>query len=97
GTVLVAEHDNELVAYAVICWSWSVEIGGPEACLDEIYVTRRGGGVGSALIDAVRELCLERGMRRIFLETEAPNDAARRLYARHGFTAEDSIWMAALL
>ncbi|MGB0800787.1 MAG: GNAT family N-acetyltransferase, partial [Ilumatobacteraceae bacterium] len=42
-------------------------------------------------------LCLERGMRRIFLETEAPNDAARRLYARHGFTAEDSIWMAALL
>ena len=58
---------------------------------------RRGDGVGSALIDAVRELCLERGMRRIFLETEAHNDAARRLYARHGFTAEGSIWMAALL
>jgi len=33
-------------------------------------------------------------VRRIFLETEAPNDAARRLYERHGFVAEDSIWMA---
>ncbi|MGB1724030.1 MAG: GNAT family N-acetyltransferase [Ilumatobacteraceae bacterium] len=97
GAVLVAVEDGVVSAYAVVCWSWSVEIGGAEACLDEIYVTRRGGGVGSALIDAVRELCLERGMRRIFLETEAPNDAARRLYARHGFTAEDSIWMAALL
>ena len=33
-------------------------------------------------------------MRRIFLETEAPNDDARRLYERLGFEAEDSIWMA---
>ena len=35
-----------------------------------------------------------RGGHRIFLETEATNDAARRLYARHGFVVEDSIWMA---
>jgi ribosomal protein S18 acetylase RimI-like enzyme len=38
--------------------------------------------------------CRRRGARRIFLETERPNESARRLYARHGFTVDDSIWMS---
>ena len=97
GTVLVAEHDNELVAYAVICWSWSVEIGGPEACLDEIYAGTQGQGIGSALISAVRDSCVAHGMRRIFLETESVNERARQLYGRHGYEQEDSIWMALTL
>ena len=97
GIVLVAESANGLTAYAVICWSWSVEIGGAEACLDEIYVSTRGEGTGSALISAVRDACIARGMRRIFLETEAINADARRLYERHGYEEEDSIWMALTL
>ena len=97
GTVLVAEHDNGLAAYAVICWSWSVEIGGPEACLDEIYVAKRGQGIGSTLISAVRDSCVAHGMRRIFLETESVNERARQLYGRHGYEQEDSIWMALTL
>ena len=97
GTVLVAEHDNGLAAYAVICWSWSVEIGGPEACLDEIYVATRERGTGSALISAVRDSCVAHGMRRIFLETESVNERARQLYGRHGYEQEDSIWMALTL
>ena len=97
GTVLVAEHDNGLDAYAVICWSWSVEIGGPEACLDEIYIATRGQGTGSALISAVRDACAAHGMRRIFLETESVNERARQLYRRHGYEQEDSIWMALTL
>ena len=97
GVVLVAESGSVLVGYAVICWSWSVEIGGAEACLDEIYVSLRDKGIGSALIGATREVCVAHGMRRIFLETEATNDDARRLYERHGYEAEDSIWMALTL
>ena len=97
GVVLVAESESVLVGYAVVCWSWSVEIGGAEACLDEIYVSSRDKGIGSALIGAAREVCVAHGMRRIFLETEAINDDARRLYERHGFKAEDSIWMALTL
>lgn len=97
GTVLVAEHDTGISAYAVVCWSWSVEIGGPEACLDEIYVAERGQGIGSALISAVREACATHGMRRIFLETESVNERARQLYGRHGYEQEDSIWMALTL
>jgi len=97
GVVLIAESELVLVGYSVICWSWSVEIGGAEACLDEIYVSSRDKGIGSLLIGATREVCVAHGMRRIFLETEAINEGARRLYERHGFKAEDSIWMALTL
>jgi GNAT superfamily N-acetyltransferase len=85
---------DELDAYAVVTWSWSLESGGLEAILDEIYVRHRGEGTGSALIGHLLGDCDARRVRRVFLETEAPNDAARRLYTRFGFVAEDSIWMA---
>ena len=80
--------------YAVVAWSWSVEIGGAEAVLDELYVRTRGRGTGSAAIGAILEQCRVHGMKRVVLETERANERARRLYVRHGFTADDSIWMS---
>lgn len=95
GVVWVAVDDSsgEVDGYAVVSWGWSIEVGGLDVVLDELYVRHRGRGTGSALIDRVVADCRERDVRRIFLETELPNDGARRLYARHGFTADDSIWM----
>jgi GNAT superfamily N-acetyltransferase len=94
GVILVAEMADELIGYAVVTWGWSIEIGGLDVVLDEIYARRRGRGVGSRLLDGIETACRARDARRIFLETERPNDAARRLYARHGWTEDDSIWMS---
>jgi ribosomal protein S18 acetylase RimI-like enzyme len=33
----------------------------------------------------------------MFLETEAHNERVRGFYARHGFAAEDSVWMSRAL
>jgi GNAT superfamily N-acetyltransferase len=80
--------------YAVATWSWSIEIGGFEVVFDELYVRTRGQGKGSVALEVVIDDCRRRGAKRIFLETERPNESARRLYARHGFTVDDSIWMS---
>ena len=87
----------EPVGYAVVTWGWSVEGGGPEALLDEIYVGQAGQGLGTAAVDWIIADCVRRGVRRVFLETESHNEAARRLYARLGFVVEDSMWMSRLL
>lgn len=79
--------------YAVVTWGWSIEAGGAEAVLDEVFVDDRGNGVGSALIEHVLADCRARGLARVFLETEAHNERVRALYARHGFRIDDSIWM----
>ena len=85
---------DEPGAYAILTWGWSIEAGGFEAVLDEIYASQRNAGLGAALIEHVVADARARGIARIFLETEQHNERGRRLYARHGFVEDDSIWMS---
>lgn len=94
GLVLVALAGDAVVGYGVVTWGWSVEIGGLDVVLDELYVRTKNTGLGSRLVEAIEAECRARGVKRIFLETERPNVAARRLYARLGWTEDDSIWMS---
>ncbi len=91
---LIDPSQADADGYIVVTWGWSIEIGGLDVVLDEFYVRSRGGGKGSDALRVVEADCRRRGVRRIFLETEATNEAARRLYARHGYIADDSIWMS---
>lgn len=94
GVVWIAEAaDGTIAGYAVVTWGWSVESGGLDALLDEIYTEPKNQGSGSALLDAIEADCARRGCARLFLETERANEAARRLYRRRGYAVEDSIWM----
>lgn len=94
GLVWVAEGD-EGGGYAIVTWGWSVESGGRDALLDEIYTEPPGRGIGAALIEAIlAELETRGSVTRIFLETEEGNEGARRLYRRHGFEVEPSVWMS---
>ena len=91
GVVWVTDRPE---SYAVLTWGWSIEAGGLEAVLDEIFVSKRGEGHGAALIDHLAADAEQRGVARIFLETEAHNERARRFYVRHAFVVDDSIWMS---
>ena len=97
GTIWLAHDGDRPEGYAVVTWGWSLEVGGLDVVLDEIYVRRRGNGTGSRLLEAVELDCRERDVRRIFMETERPNEHARRLYERHGYVADTSIWMSKVL
>jgi GNAT superfamily N-acetyltransferase len=81
--------------YAVVTWGWSLESGGREALLDEIYVRDRGRGVGRELLSHAMAAAAKAGATRMFLETEAHNERVRAFYASLGFAHEDSTWMSA--
>jgi GNAT superfamily N-acetyltransferase len=72
-------------------------IGYKDCVLDELYVERRGSGHGGSLLQHAIEEARSAGAAAMFLETEAPNDGARRFYRRHGFAVEDSTWMSLAL
>lgn len=97
GQVWVASTDVALDGYAIVTWSWSLESGGRDCILDELFVTRRGGGTGAALLTHAMAEARRAGAAAMFLETEAPNERARRFYRRHGFTVDDSTWMSSTL
>jgi GNAT superfamily N-acetyltransferase len=94
GLVHLVEEEGWALGYAVVTWGYSLESGGRDALIDEIYVRDRGEGVGSSLLAAILDDVKARGMSRLMLETERDNEGARRFYTRHGFTSEDSLWMS---
>ncbi len=91
GVVWIIDQPD---SYAVVTWGWSIEVGGPEAVLDEVFASERGQGHGAALIDYLLADVSERGFARVVLETELHNERGRTLYQRHGFVTDDSIWMS---
>jgi GNAT superfamily N-acetyltransferase len=80
--------------YAVVTWGYSIESGGRDALLDEIYTRPQGQGLGGAAFEEVLDDLRQRGLTRMFLETERPNTKVRAFYTRHGFQEDDSIWMS---
>ena len=91
GVVYLVNQDS---GYLVVTWGYSLESGGREALIDEIYLRKRGEGLGGKVMDALFVDMAARGVVKMFLETETHNHRARRFYARQGFDEDDSIWMS---
>jgi ribosomal protein S18 acetylase RimI-like enzyme len=83
------------IGYLVLSWGFSVEAGGKEACLDELYLVPevRNRGLGGRVLALVEAQARAAGMRRIFLEVERHNRALG-LYRRAGYVGHDRFLMS---
>jgi ribosomal protein S18 acetylase RimI-like enzyme len=90
--------DGRPVGYVVLSWGFSVEAGGREACLDEIYLVPevRDRGLGSRVLALLEAETRARGVRRVFLEVERHNRAIG-LYRRAGYVDHDRFLMSKFL
>lgn len=79
--LFVAEHEGSIAGYAVF---WAVTEQG-ELGNVAVAESRRGGGIGTMLVDAVLLHASERGVREIFLEVRKSNSGAQNLYKGFGF------------
>jgi ribosomal-protein-alanine N-acetyltransferase len=81
--MLVAETTEGAVVGYIGCW-----IVVDEGQINNIAVSPiwRRAGIGGALLAALLNKGRERGLKRYVLEVRPSNTAARRLYARFGFT-----------
>jgi ribosomal protein S18 acetylase RimI-like enzyme len=84
----------EPVGYGLLTWGYSLESGGRDALVDELYVRQRGRGVGADALAQMLDAAAAAGARRAFLETESHNERVRAFYSRLGFRTEDSVWMS---
>jgi ribosomal protein S18 acetylase RimI-like enzyme len=88
--ILLAEQAGAPVGYAMVhlrsaspTWSSSERAGEIETL--SVLPEMRGQGVGTALLDAVRERLKPLGLGELSLHVLAGNDDATRFYERHGF------------
>lgn len=90
GLVWVARGAGEPVGYLVVTFGYSLEYGGRDAFIDELYIApgHRGRGLGREAVRLAREACVAAGVRALHLEVEVGKDAALRIYRDAGFAGQ---------
>ncbi len=80
------------IGYIVITFGWSVEFGGLDAIVDELYIRPgvRGRGIASEALTALPRALAGGGLRAIHLEVDKTNEKALKLYRRAGFEVRDN-------
>jgi ribosomal protein S18 acetylase RimI-like enzyme len=94
---LVAERSGEPLGYAMVrprhaSPTWPLSEPAYELETLSVLPAERGRGLGTELLDAVREELASQGASALSLLVVAGNDEALRFYERHGF-ATAAIWM----
>ncbi len=86
----ICEHDQP-VGYMAICYSYSIEYGGRDCFLDELFIadTHRGQGIGPLALSMASEKLAADGVRTMLLEVAHGNPRAQKTYTNLGFQPRD--------
>jgi ribosomal protein S18 acetylase RimI-like enzyme len=87
GAVWVVRDGSRAVGYLALCLGYSLEYGGRDAFIDEVFVSEafRNQGWGAKLIETALAAAEEAGVRAVHLGVQRTNPNAMRLYRRLGF------------
>lgn len=99
GMAWIVRLDNVPAGHAVLTFRHSMEFGGPDAFVDDLFVRprHRRRGLGKALLAALFDECRRRGVLAVHAETGADNLAARALYAAFGMGDRKRLLLTAKL
>ena len=95
GRVWLILADGAPVGYFVLTFGFSIEYGGRDAILDEIYIDERhrSRGLGTRALRLAEEACRESGVGALHLEVERWNTSAQAFYRAHEFIDHDRYFM----
>lgn len=87
GVVYLIGPARAPLGYIVVTFGWSLELGGMEAFVDELFIRPavRSRGIASEVLATLPRALGEAGVRALHLEVDRTNEAAQRLYARARF------------
>lgn len=98
GRVWLAEVGGTPVGYLALCIGFSLELGGNDAFIDEVFVLPeyRGQGLGRQLLDFAAAQARDLDIVALHLEVDRANTAAQRLYESLGYYRRDRYFLMTL-
>jgi ribosomal protein S18 acetylase RimI-like enzyme len=99
GFVWLAYDERGAAGVCVVCYAISTSMGAVVAKLDDVSVKadRRGKGVGTALLEQLKEQLRKELVTRIDVGVHLENPQARRFYEKLGFMALNEERMACVI
>jgi ribosomal protein S18 acetylase RimI-like enzyme len=91
GRVWLIEAGSEEVGYVVLTLGYSMEFGGLDAFVDDLFIQApfRHHGLGTAAVAEAKAYSMELGVRALHLEVGRDNAVAQAVYRRAGFILTD--------
>ncbi len=92
GCIYLAGPTRAPIGYVIITFGWSVEFGGMDGFVDEIYIRPgvRGRGIGTEILTALPKTLSAAGMKAIHLEVDKTNTKARSVYEKMHFAPREN-------
>ncbi|MYM53991.1 GNAT family N-acetyltransferase [Thalassovita mangrovi] len=86
------------IGYIVISFGWSLEFGGMDGFVDEIYLrpSIRGRGIGSEVLTALPKALAGAGLKALHLEVKRDDEKTRRFYSRLRFAEREDYMLMTL-
>lgn len=77
--------------YTIITFGWSMEFGGMDAFVDELFIrpSVRKRGIASEVLMAISSSLSDVGVKALHLEVDREDAATQRLYSRAHFKLRD--------
>jgi GNAT superfamily N-acetyltransferase len=99
GAVWTIASGSQAIGYLALTFGYSLECGGRDAFVDELFLLPafRGQGAGTRALQRAIGWCTELGVRAIRLEVTRRNREALALYRRLGFEDHDRYLMTLAL
>lgn len=96
---IVTDDSGEPMGYTVVTFRLSMEFGGTDAFIDDLFVRQvhRRRGVGRRALEAAFAECRRRGVLAIHVETSADNIPAVALYGSFGLEDRHRLLLTARL
>ena len=87
GAIYLIGPARAPVGYVIVSFGWSVEFGGMDGIVDEIYIRRtvRGRGIGSEVLHTLPKALAGAGLKALHLEVDRENAPALKLYEKLRF------------
>lgn len=99
GVAWIGLHDQKPAGYILVTFKLSMESGGIDAFIEDMFVYReaRRKGVGSALVSAAMTECRRTGISAVHVETGAVDAAAIAFYAACGLKNRERVILTTVL
>jgi len=99
GKIWLINVNSQVVGYFVLTYIFSLEYGGRNALLDEIFIKKdfRGKGIGSKTLNFIEQQCKIDNIHVVHLQVKKFNPSAKKLYELNGYREVDRTFMIKLI
>ena len=83
------------VGYVAVCYGYSIEFAGRDACLDGMFIVsgHRAKGIGRSVLRPLKPQAAAPGLKALRLAVARTTERARRLYASEGFRSRERFFL----